>query len=78
MFEMKKHFFQSNLPETSKPVPPVPECKPAKPTVYEILISTYKLASQGMKDNFNYTGDSYKEGMFDTYEQIARHLETQI
>ena len=36
MFEMNDNFLQSKFPKPSKPAPPMPECKPAKPTVYEI------------------------------------------
>lgn len=79
MFEMNDNFLQNKFPEPSKPAPPMPECKPVKPTVYDILISTHKLASQGMRDNFDSSSsNNYERGKFDAYYEIIRHLETQI
>ncbi len=60
--------------------PPMPKCKPPKPSAEEMLKKALEFANQGMRDigePTSYTDDE-KAGKYYTYEDMAAHLEMLI
>jgi len=58
--------------------PPMPQCKPTKPTAEEMLKKALEYAYQGMKENSREYYDSFIVGNYHAYEMMAAHLEMLI
>lgn len=73
-------FFSQKFPEPEYPAPPMPECKPPKPTTEEVLKRALEFANKGIEDNEPVFGiiSDYTDGKFRAFELMATYLEMLI